>query len=95
MYKTLIDSLWRKALFYKLLANRIAKYMVNIIKEMYSNCKSAIKIYGHYSEYFDIDKGVRQGDSLSPTLFNNYINEISELFVQNSSYPLTLEAKKS
>ena len=89
------DSVWRKALFYKLLSCGIGKKMVNIIKEMYSNSKSAVKIDGHfYSEYFNIDRGVRQGDSLSPTLFNIYINEISELFVQNSSSPLILESTK-
>ena len=30
-----------------------------------------------YTDWFDISSGVRQGDSLSPTLFGLYINELA------------------
>ena len=86
------DSIWRKALFYKLMANGIGEKMINIIKMMYRDSKSAVKIDGGHSEYFNIDTGVKQGDSLSPTLFNIYINEMPDLFLHNSCSPLTLDS---
>ena len=88
------DSIWRKALIYKLYSNGIGKKMTNIIKMMYKNTKSALKEDGMCSDYFEICRGVRQGDSLSPTLFNIYINDIAELFKSQNSCPLTLETSK-
>ena len=88
------DSIWRKALFFKLMSSGIGKKMVNTIRNMYFCTKSSLKIDGGYTEYFNIDRGVRQGDSLSPTLFNIYINDLSEIFTQDDSFPLTLDTSK-
>ena len=37
-----------------------------------------MKINNFITEWFIINNGVRQGDSLSPTLFSLYINELAK-----------------
>ena len=53
-------------------------------------CESSIKVDNKYSEYFTLERGVKQGDSLSPTLFNCFINDLHEIF-DNSCDQLELE----
>lgn len=65
--------------------------MINIIRSMYAVSKSSLKFSNNQTPYFDINRGVKQGDSLSPTLFNIYINEIPELFIREECFPLILE----
>ncbi len=47
------------------------------IKAMYSNPISCVNINGRLSEWFHVGSGVRQGDSLSPTLFAIFINDLA------------------
>jgi hypothetical protein len=49
----------------------------DIIKSMYTNHKCAVKIGKKHTHFFPQGRGVRQGCSLSPTLFNIYINELA------------------
>ena len=42
----------------------------DILKSAYSKERSALKINGHRTEPFNIEKGVRQGSWSSPQLFN-------------------------
>lgn len=68
----------------------VGKYFFNVIKQQYYNTKSSLKHKDHHSEYFDILRGVKQGDSMSPTLFNIFINDITENFEGANSKPLKL-----
>ncbi len=47
-----------------------------VFKALYRHPLACIKINGHISERFDISSGVQLGDSLSPTLFGLYINDL-------------------
>ncbi len=53
-----------------------------VLKPYIGHPLACIKINGYISEWFDINSGVQQGDSLSPTLFGLYI------------YDLIIEVKK-
>jgi hypothetical protein len=50
---------------------------------MYNVCQSAVKIENKHSNYFNLEKGEEQGGSLSPTLFNCFINDIHDIFDQS------------
>jgi len=60
--------------------NKIPNYLLNTIKCIYRNTKIIIKCNDGISEPIHINKGVRQGCSLSPVLFNIYINKIIQEF---------------
>ena len=63
-------------MFYKLLCFTIDGPMYSMIKKIYSNSKCCINLRGHFTDWFPINYGVMQGDILSPTIFNMYINNL-------------------
>ncbi len=65
----------------------------DIIKSLYSNNKCAIRIGNKHTDFFTQKRGVHQGYSLSPTLFNIYINELTVQFEQSTAPGLTLQDK--
>ena len=60
---------------------------------MYKHCESAVKIEHSVTNYFTLARGEKQGDSLRPTLFYCFINDLHEIF-DNSCDPLFLEESK-
>ena len=70
------DNVWRVGLWKKVLKHGIEGKILNVIKNMYSEIKSCITINGISSVYFTCDKGVRQGENLSPLLFAIYLNDL-------------------
>ena len=63
-------------LFYKLLQCNIKGKMYNAIKSLYSHPVACVRINNMSSDWFETTSGVKQGDSLSPTLFGIYINDL-------------------
>ena len=68
--------------------NNVGSKFFNIIQDIYDICQSAVKISNRHSEYFNVEMGVKQGDSLIPTLFNYYIKDIHD----GSCDPLQLDS---
>ena len=89
-FKKAFDSVWHQGLLYKLLKYKIGGHFYDLIKNMYSHTKCAIKISNSRTPFFQYKRGVRQGCILSPLLFNIYINEIPKLFENNQSDPFIL-----
>ena len=72
----------RDSLLYKLANIGIGKY--------FYSTEIALKIYQKHSEYFEIFRGVKQGETISPTLFNIFINDLSASFNTDECKPSEL-----
>ena len=70
------DRVWHDGLFYKMQHIGIPNRFYNIIKNMYSKIGLQVKINNQLTPLFRSMQGVRQGDNLSPTLFNIVSNDI-------------------
>ena len=86
--KKAYDSIHHKALFQKLRKNNINGSFLNLIIDLYSKTKCAVKVNGKRTDFFDYSKGVRQGCPLSPLLFNLFINGIVKKVDKNNPNPL-------
>jgi hypothetical protein len=60
---------------------------------MYNCSLSAIKIQIKISSFFNLEREVKQGDSLIPILFNCFTNDLHDIF-DNTCIPLGLEKSK-
>ena len=70
------DKIDRETLYRKLKQCNISSKFLNLIKNMYRQFKSCVRTSDGTREYFCQENGVLQGESLLPTLFAAYINEI-------------------
>ena len=68
-FEKAFDSIDRDSLIKCLRYFNFEGSFINWIKLFYSNAKSCVSNNGHHSEFFPIQRGVRQGCPLSPYLF--------------------------
>ena len=71
------DSVNHTMLWHKLLAYGVHGSMINTIKSLYSNLQSCVRVNGQLTDWFSQSTGVRQGDTLAPTLFALFINDLA------------------
>ena len=62
--------------------------MLKLIKNIYGKTKCAVNINNKTTNFFNYDKGVQQGNPLSPLLFNLYINDIFDILKNGGSLNL-------
>ena len=79
-FRKAFDSVWRTAMFYKLIKYGMNKHLINFIRNMYEKTSMSLKLNGKITPPFQTYKGVRQGCILSPRLFNLFINDIPDIF---------------
>lgn len=89
-FKKAFDSIWHHGLFLKLLQKGIGGKIYDIIKTMYTINKCAVKIGNMETDFFPQSRGVKQGCSLSPTLFNIYIDDLAKSLEESDIPGLTL-----
>jgi hypothetical protein len=83
------DRIDRTLLLHKLLTNGINGNVYKIIKSIYQETTCCIKINDMLTNWFETESGVLQGDTLSPTLFNVFINDlVSEVNMLNKGIPI-------
>ncbi len=71
------DWVNRDLLLYSLIVNNVDGKFYNNVKTLLTNTSSCIALSNCIrTDWFDVNCGVRQGDSMSPTLFSIYINDI-------------------
>jgi len=71
------DKVWRFGLWNKL-SNIIGGKIFKTIFNLYQNIKSCVQFSGEFSNFFNSEIGVRQGDNLSPLLFSIFLNDLQE-----------------
>ena len=76
-FRKAFDSIPRNHLWDKLQRIGVRGKLLKVIQSMYSNVHYTIKLNDTFTEYFKVDRGVKQGCPLSPTLFNIYINDLA------------------
>ena len=72
------DWVNRNLLLLRLLENKITGKIYFAVQSILSNTKSCIQLNDLHTNWFENSCGVRQGDSLSPTLFSLYINDLAK-----------------
>jgi hypothetical protein len=71
------DSIDREALWFKMRKKGVSENMVRCIKKMYEGIKFCVKCEGdNLTDLVEQRKGVRQGCSLKPHLFNIFIDDV-------------------
>ena len=76
-YKKAFDSVDRGLLLYKLLNIGVSGCFYDAICTMYNNPISRVILRDQETEYFNCPQGVKQGDTISATLFAIYINDLA------------------
>ena len=81
-YKNAFDSVDRIALWQKLLDRTIDGKVLVIIRNMYQQAKSCVRVNGMLSEFFRSGVGVRQGENLSPLLFSLFLSDLEDFMAR-------------
>ena len=89
-YKKAFDTVWRSALWYKMLKEGITGKLHTLVVNMYRNIKSCVSFNGNVSEYFFSFNGVRQGENLSPFLFALFINDLEKFLINFGCNPIEI-----
>ena len=69
------DSLYHDVIWQTLRNQNIPGKIINVIKEIYENSQEKLKMENS-EEFFEIKRGVKQGDPLSPNLFNAVLEHV-------------------
>ncbi len=65
-------------LLYKLIHIGIKGHIYESIKNIYQNSYGSVNVNNMLTDWFNTKAGIKQGDSLSPTMFGIFINDIVE-----------------
>ena len=82
-YKKAFDSVDRIALWQKLQKYNLDGKFLVIVRNMYGQAKSCVRLNGNCSQFFKANVGVRQGENLSPVLFSIFLNDLTD-FLSNA-----------
>ncbi|KAI5729084.1 hypothetical protein M8J77_025142 [Diaphorina citri] len=64
------DSLYRERIWHKMESFGIPEELIKLVKLSINHSKCKVRVNGETSTSFSVRSGVRQGDGISPTLFN-------------------------
>jgi exonuclease III len=93
-FRKAFDLVWHEALFLKLLKLGIGGDFYHTVKNMYQESVVRVKTKLGISMPVESQNGVRQGDGISPLLFNIFINDLPDELLQVQGSPPTLLSDK-
>ena len=88
------DYVWHKGLFNKLLNIGVGGKFYDLIKNIFSTNHVWIRSNNNISEPILPKNGIKQGDNLSPTLFNIYLNDIDLIIFKYHHYLVKIANQK-
>ena len=92
-FQKAFDTVIHTGIKLKLLDIGISSSFYNVIKSMYNNSKSCIRVLqDKVTEFFSLNVGVKQGDNLSPNLFKIFINDLPQ-YLNSTCDPIALDDK--
>ena len=74
------DSVWRSGLWGKLLHNNINGNFLRVLHNIYANVKAFVSINNQDSDLLISNRGLKQGDNVSPILFSMYLDDLEDYF---------------
>lgn len=69
-FRKAYDSINRKEIWQNMVDFGIPRKLIQLCKMCILNSKAKVRVENEYTETFEVNTGVRQGDGLSPLLFN-------------------------
>lgn len=82
------DCIQLPDILYLLEQRGIPTYIIKTIEDIYSDNKTQARINGQLTDTIPINSGIRQGDSLSPLLFNIIMDEIIKNVKNRKGYKM-------
>ena len=76
--KKAFDTVWRDGLWYKLWHKGVQGKLWRLLQNMYAKTRSAVLVNGRPSAEFPVSQGTAQGCTLSPTLFDVFVDDLLE-----------------
>ena len=75
-----MDRAPRRILWWSMRKLKINEWIIQIVKSMYDNARSKVRITNSYNNPINVSAGVHQGSVLSPLLFITVMEAISREF---------------
>uniref|UniRef100_A0A146M389 Retrovirus-related Pol polyprotein LINE-1 n=3 Tax=Lygus hesperus TaxID=30085 RepID=A0A146M389_LYGHE len=75
-FRAAFDTISRNALYIKLANVGVSTKIINVVRALYKDPKSAVFVNGSVSEFFEVRCGLKQGCAGSPRLFSLYVNDL-------------------
>lgn len=85
------DSVWRIGLWRKLINTHVNGKFLRVLQNMYLDIKSCVTIRGDDSPFFSSNRGVRQGDNISPVMFSLFLNDLEDHLISDRINGIPIE----